>query len=54
MAAHLGAQRVCARRIHTQRGKVTLQYLLEIYTKHVDHHLRFVHGKRAAMGAATM
>ena len=40
--------------IHTQRGKVTLQYLLEIYTKHVDHHLRFVHGKRAAMGAATM
>ena len=40
--------------IHTQRGKVTLQYLLEIYTKHVDHHLRFVHGKRAAMGVATM
>ena len=36
--------------IHTQRGKVTLKNLLEIYTKHVDHHQSFVQGKRAAMG----
>ena len=36
--------------IHTQRGKVTLKDLLEIYNKHVDHHQSFVQGKRAAMG----
>jgi uncharacterized damage-inducible protein DinB len=32
--------------IHTQRGKVTLLQIVEIYANHVDHHLRFVAEKR--------
>jgi len=35
---------------HTERGKVTLQNLLETSVKHLEHHLRFIHAKRAAMG----
>ncbi len=38
--------------IHTQRGKVSLGQILELYTKHVDHHMPFVTGKRAALGVA--
>ncbi len=37
--------------IHTQRGKVTLLEIVEIYANHVDHHLRFVREKRANLGA---
>lgn len=37
--------------IHTQRGKVTLQQIVEMYSHHVDHHLTFVVGKRKALGA---
>lgn len=35
--------------IHTQRGKVTLAQIVDIYSSHVDHHLKFVSGKRAAL-----
>jgi uncharacterized damage-inducible protein DinB len=31
--------------VHTQRGKVTLLQLVEIYAHHVDHHLDFVSQK---------
>jgi uncharacterized damage-inducible protein DinB len=37
--------------IHTQRGKITLGQIVDIYSWHVDHHLEFVHGKRAALSA---
>ena len=37
--------------IHTQRGKITLGLIVELYSKHVDHHMVFVQGKRAALGA---
>jgi len=36
--------------VHTQRGKVTLEQIVGIYANHVDHHLQFVDGKRAALG----
>jgi uncharacterized damage-inducible protein DinB len=35
--------------IHTQRGKITLGQIVDLYGSHVDHHLKFVHGKRAAL-----
>ena len=37
--------------IHTQRGKITLGQIVDLYASHVDHHLKFVHGKRAALKA---
>lgn len=37
---------------HTERGPLTLAELLVSMTNHVDHHLRFVYGKRANLGAA--
>ena len=37
--------------IHTQRGKITLGQIVELYASHVDHHLKFVDGKRAALAA---
>jgi uncharacterized damage-inducible protein DinB len=36
--------------IHTQRGKVTLLQVVEIYANHVDHHLKFVMEKRRNLG----
>jgi uncharacterized damage-inducible protein DinB len=38
--------------IHTQRGRVTVGQLIEIYSHHVDHHMTFVDGKRKALGVA--
>jgi hypothetical protein len=35
---------------HSERGTVTLAELVAGSTTHVDHHLKFVHQKRAAMG----
>lgn len=35
---------------HTERGRVTLRDLLETYTKHLEHHLKFLHGKRERLG----
>ena len=37
--------------VHTQRGKITLGQIVDLYSSHVDHHLKFVHGKRAALNA---
>ncbi|MEY3026784.1 MAG: putative metal-dependent hydrolase YfiT [Planctomycetota bacterium] len=37
--------------VHTQRGKVTLLEIVEIYAHHVDHHLAFVAEKRRNLGA---
>ncbi len=38
--------------IHTQRGKISLLTIVETYSKHVDHHMVFVEGKRAALCVA--
>jgi uncharacterized damage-inducible protein DinB len=35
---------------HNERGKQTLLDLLKMYTNHLEHHLSFIHAKRAAMG----
>lgn len=35
---------------HNERGKQTLADLLITYTNHLEHHLKFIHAKRAAMG----
>jgi len=39
---------------HTERGRVTLAELLTGYVNHLDHHLRFLYGKRANLGAALL
>jgi hypothetical protein len=36
--------------MHNERGRVTLDDLLTSYTHHLEHHLKFIHAKRAAMG----
>jgi uncharacterized damage-inducible protein DinB len=36
--------------VHSEYGKRTLRDLVEGATKHLEHHLKFVHQKRAAMG----
>jgi len=36
--------------MHNERGRTTLLDLLKTYTNHLDHHLSFIHAKRAAMG----
>jgi uncharacterized damage-inducible protein DinB len=35
---------------HTERGVVTLAQALENATSHLDHHVKFIHDKRAHMG----
>lgn len=35
---------------HNERGTVTLAEMLKSYTNHLEHHLKFIHAKRAAMG----
>ncbi|MBC8105129.1 MAG: DinB family protein [Anaerolineae bacterium] len=35
---------------HSERGKVTIGTSLKLYTDHLEHHLSFIHAKRAAMG----
>lgn len=37
---------------HSERGRVTLAELLATATNHIDHHLRFLYGKRANLGVA--
>ncbi|HEY7117223.1 MAG TPA: DinB family protein [Tepidisphaeraceae bacterium] len=36
--------------IHNERGKMTLGEMLESYTKHLEHHLKFAIEKRAKLG----
>jgi uncharacterized damage-inducible protein DinB len=36
--------------IHTERGKQTVLDILGYAVRHLDHHLKFIHAKRAAMG----
>ena len=36
--------------MHNERGKVTLGDQLKGYVNHLEHHLKFIHEKRAAMG----
>ncbi len=37
---------------HSERGRMTLAELVAANTTHLDHHLRFLYGKRANLGAA--
>ena len=37
---------------HTERGRETLAELLAGYVGHLDHHLRFIYGKRANLGVS--
>jgi hypothetical protein len=36
--------------MHNERGKVTLGDQVRGYVNHLEHHLKFIHEKRAAMG----
>jgi hypothetical protein len=36
--------------VHNERGKITLGEMLEIYTKHLERHLKFAQEKRAKIG----
>ena len=36
--------------VHNERGKMTLLEMLQMYTKHLEHHLKFAHEKRAKLG----
>jgi hypothetical protein len=36
---------------HNERGPVSLTDLIETYTEHLDHHLKFLHEKRKLLGA---
>jgi uncharacterized damage-inducible protein DinB len=47
----LSAESFAREGIHTQRGKITLGQIVDLYASHVDHHLKFVDGKRAALHA---
>lgn len=38
--------------IHTQRGKITLGQIVDLYASHVDHHLKYVDGKRATLATS--
>jgi hypothetical protein len=35
---------------HTERGRVTLAEQVVLYCNHLDHHLKFLYAKRAALG----
>jgi hypothetical protein len=35
---------------HNERGEITLGDQVKGYVKHLEHHLKFIHEKRAAMG----
>ena len=37
---------------HTERGRLTLADILQMYVDHVPHHMKFLHAKRAALGKA--
>lgn len=36
--------------MHSERGKMTLADLVKMAGDHLEHHLKFIHAKRAAMG----
>jgi hypothetical protein len=38
--------------IHTENGRLTLAALVANSVGHLDHHLRFLYGKRANLGVA--
>ena len=38
--------------IHNEAGKLTLGELVKKYVNHLDHHLKFIHEKRAKLGKA--
>lgn len=35
---------------HTEAGPLTLEHLLERVTRHIEHHVAFIHEKRRALG----
>ena len=35
---------------HNETGRITLEYSVQTMVKHLDHHVKFIHAKRAKMG----
>lgn len=35
---------------HTERGRITLGDIVQMYVEHVPHHMKFLHAKRQALG----
>jgi uncharacterized damage-inducible protein DinB len=35
---------------HSERGKMSLREILQYVTEHLEHHVKFIHAKRARMG----
>jgi hypothetical protein len=35
---------------HVERGEITLAQCVQFMTEHLEHHLKFIHAKREAMG----
>jgi hypothetical protein len=38
--------------VHNERGELTLERMLTIATRHIPHHVQFIHDKRKALGLA--
>jgi hypothetical protein len=36
--------------VHNERGPLTLENLLQLATRHIPHHLKFIAEKRQALG----
>jgi hypothetical protein len=36
--------------IHTERGLITLEKMLELEIEHIDHHVKFIREKRRSLG----
>ncbi len=46
----LGPADLARTAVHSQQGKVVLADLFKYYTRHLDHHLEFIHKKRGMLG----
>ena len=47
---HLPEAAFARRGTHNRRGAITVAGMVEDYVEHVDHHLKFLHEKRARLG----
>ncbi len=47
---HLPEEALQRHGTHNRRGRVTVGAMVKDYIEHVDHHLKFVHEKRARLG----
>ncbi len=49
---HVAPEAFARTGVHNERGLVSLKELVELYVWHLDHHLKFLHDKRANLGKA--